>query len=66
MRRLRLAESVETLGPETRAHWQDRLEYDFEDGEEPFSANASDLLRFLTKLVLPTPLCCRVDDRLAV
>jgi hypothetical protein len=46
-------ESVQALGPQTREHWQDRLAYDFEDGEPPFEANASDLLRFLTKLVLP-------------
>jgi hypothetical protein len=46
-------ESVQALGPQTRAHWQDRLTYDFEDGEAPFEANANDLLRFLSKLVLP-------------
>jgi hypothetical protein len=45
-------ESVEALGPQTLEHWQERLKYDFGDGEA-FQANASDLLRFLTKLVLP-------------
>jgi hypothetical protein len=42
--------SLQKLGPETREHWQERLEYDFEDGEE-YAANASDLLKFLTKLL---------------
>jgi hypothetical protein len=46
-------ESVEALGPQTLEHWQERLKYDFGDGEAPFDANANDLLRFLTKLVLP-------------
>jgi hypothetical protein len=45
--------SVEALGPQTLEHWQERMKYDFGDGEPPFEANASDLLRFLTKLVLP-------------
>jgi hypothetical protein len=45
--------SVEALGPHTREHWQERLKYDFGDGEAPFDANPSGLLRFLTKLVLP-------------
>jgi hypothetical protein len=45
-------EAVRTLGPETHDHWQDRLKYDFGDGEA-FETNASDLLRFLTTLVLP-------------
>lgn len=25
----------QTLGPQTREHWQERLSYDFEDGEAP-------------------------------
>jgi hypothetical protein len=45
--------SVRALGPQTLAYWQERLTYDFEDGEADFNANADDLLRFLTKLVLP-------------
>jgi len=44
--------SVEALGPQARQGWQERITYDFEDGEN-FRPNATDLLRFLTKHLLP-------------
>ncbi len=46
-------ESVRTLGPQARQGWQDRITYDFEDGEE-FNANAADHLKFLENYLLPT------------
>ena len=45
-------QAVEALGPQACQEWQDRITYDFEDGED-FNANATDLLRFLTKHLLP-------------
>jgi len=46
-------QSVQALGPQARQKWQDRITYDFEDGDE-FNGNATDLLRFLTKHLLPS------------
>ncbi len=45
-------ESVQALGPQARQQWQDRITCDLEDGDE-FNGNATDLLRFLTKHLLP-------------
>jgi hypothetical protein len=42
--------ALQKLGPGTREHWQERLEYDFEDGNE-YEASATDLLKFLTKVL---------------